>query len=216
MNVKGNLFEVWLKGFSGWISITNRAGARVLPTVTHTHFLFPLPHRFTTLSFSHWWKFSHGDLGQEVNHVIYTWKSNFTFWDLILISREVNLGVLFCNHCKLFCLVLHLSYSLPELYSSFCSSRNCLLLCGADLSSFLMLFFYTSLNLVRGIELLQCWEELSIKVKYIEKKKKNLMMMPVRACKHMMLKQLSNVIWGNVLPCWLYTAANCAQQESLS
>lgn len=133
---RGICFEVWLKGFSGWISITNRAGARVLPAVTHTHFLFPLPHRFTTLSFSHWWKFSHGDLSQEVNHVIYTWKSNFTFWDLILINREVNLGVLFCNHCKLFCLVLHLSYSLPELYSSFCSSWNCLLFCGAYLSSF--------------------------------------------------------------------------------
>lgn len=44
------------------------------------------------------------------------------------------------------------------------------------------------------------------------------MLMPVnisRARVHIMLKQLSNLIWGNVLACWLYTAANCAQQEPL-
>lgn len=116
----------------------------------------------------------------------------------------MDLGVLFCNYCQLFRLILHLSYSVPELNLSFCSNRNCLLLCGADqiFPLFFMLFFDTSLNLVGGSELLQCWEVFSIKVKKKKKRKSHEdACEPFREHVNIMLKQLSNVIRRTVLPC---------------
>lgn len=67
---RGICFKVWLKkkGFSGWVIRTKMPFT--LTSCFHSDTFWPLKlfHKRR-----HWWKFSHGDLGHEVNRVICMW-----------------------------------------------------------------------------------------------------------------------------------------------